>query len=187
MSATFSEAQIIAGCRAGDRRAQENLFQAYYSDFRKVCLRYATDGQEAEAMLSDAFFKIFTKISGYTGAGSFEGWMRQIVVNTCLSAVRTRLGRRAVMVTMPEEDTAFDAAPHQTHNEAVSSLGFEELMRLIQRLPTVSRAVFNLYIFDGFSHREIAERLGISEGTSHWHLSTARRWLQTQLQATRHG
>ena len=125
MSALLSEAQIIAGCRAADRRAQESLFQKYYSDFRKTCLRYATDDQEAEAMLSDAFFKIFTKISGYTGAGSFEGWMRQIVVNTCLSAVRTRLGRRAVMVTMPEEEAAFEAAPHHASNDAVSSLGFE--------------------------------------------------------------
>lgn len=184
MPTTPSEAHVITGLRAADRRAQESLFRTYHSDFRKTCLRYATDEQEAEGMLSDAFFKIFTKISGYSGAGSFEGWMRQIVVNTCLSAVRTRMGRRAVMVTMPEEDPAADALPAPA--DAISKLAFDDLIRLIGRLPAASRAVFNLYIFDGFSHREIARELGISEGTSHWHLSTARRWLQTQLLATRH-
>lgn len=184
MSAPHSEAHLIAGLRAADRRAQETLFRTYYSDFRKTCLRYATDEQEAEGMLSDAFFKIFTKIDGYSGAGSFEGWMRQIVVNTCLSAVRTRVGRRAVMVAMPEDDPGVDTLPASA--EAVSKLAFDDLIRLIGRLPAASRAVFNLYIFDGYSHREIARELGISEGTSHWHLSTARRWLQTQLLATRH-
>ena len=177
---------MLAGLRTGDRRAQESLFKSYHSDFRKTCLRYATDEQEAEGLLCDAFFKIFTKISSYSGTGNFEGWMRQIVVNTCLSAVRTRLGRRAVLVTMPEEEGALDgvskAAP-----DAVSKLSFDDLTRLIGRLPAASRAVFNLYIFDGYSHREIAKELGISEGTSHWHLSTARRWLQSQLTEIRHG
>jgi RNA polymerase sigma-70 factor (ECF subfamily) len=181
----LSETQILAGLRAGDRRAQESLFKSYYSDFRKTCLRYATDDQEAESLLSDAFFKIFTKISSYNGTGNFEGWMRQIVVNTCLSAVRTRLGRRAVLVTMPEEDLFLDDGP-KAAPDAVSKLSFDDLLRLIARLPAASRAVFNLYIFDGFSHREIAQELGISEGTSHWHLSTARRWLQAQLTETRH-
>ena len=185
MSTPLSEAQLLAGLRAEERRAQESLFKTYYSDFRKTCLRYATDEQEAEGFLSDAFFKIFTKISSYSGTGNFEGWMRQIVVNTCLSAVRTRLGRRSVLVTMPGEDMAGDAAP-KAAPDAVSKMSFDDLTRLIGRLPAASRAVFNLYIFDGYSHREIAQELGISEGTSHWHLSTARRWLQSQLTETRH-
>jgi RNA polymerase sigma factor (sigma-70 family) len=185
---TFSEAELIAGCRAADRKAQEHLFRTYYSDFLKVCLRYAADTQEANSMLSDAFFKIFTKASTYSGSGSFEGWMRQVVINTCLTAVRTRLSHRAVVMALPGENAELPEHPDRSaQNDAVSNMGYQELTRLIQGLPTVSRTVFNLYVFEGYSHREIAAQLGISEGTSHWHLSTARQWLKSKLQATRHG
>lgn len=174
---TLSATDLITACRAGDRKAQEQIFRSYYSDFLKVCLRYAADVPAAEAALSDAFYKIFTKMNSYTGAGSFEGWMRRIVVNTCLSHLRIS---RDANLSLPPSGELPDNGGH-TLNDALSRIGIQELMRLIQSLPATSRAVFNLYVFDGYSHKEIAGELGISEGTSHWHLSSARQWLRSKI------
>jgi RNA polymerase sigma factor (sigma-70 family) len=172
---------LVARCRASDRKAQEHIFRSYYSDYLKICLRYANDQPEAEAMLSDAFFKIFTKIDSYTGAGHFEGWMRRIVVNTCLTYYRNYNSSNSP-APLPESDaTPTNGHSLQTMNEALSNLGLQELTKLIQKLPPVSRTVFNLYVFDGFSHKEISSQLGISEGTSHWHLSNARKWLRSKI------
>ncbi len=171
---------LVARCRAADRKAQEHIFRTYYSDFLKICLRYAHDGPAAEAMLSDAFFKIFTKIESYAGTGPFEAWMRRIVVNTCLTHVRNNGDDRKT--GLPDDDGAgpIHNGMHTT-NEALSRIGIRELTKLIQSLPPVSRTVFNLYVFEGCSHKEIANHLGISEGTSHWHLSTARQWIRSRL------
>jgi RNA polymerase sigma factor (sigma-70 family) len=172
---------LVARCRASDRKAQEHIFRSYYSDFLKICLRYANDQQEAEAMLSDAFFKIFTKIDSYSGTGPFEAWMRRIVVNTCLTHFRN-YNSTNTHTSLPESDTTPTNGPNlQATNDALSRLGMQELIRLIQSLPPMSRTVFNLYIFEGYSHKEIAGHLGISEGTSHWHLSSARQWLKSKL------
>ncbi len=174
---TLSATDLVAACRAGDRKAQEQIFRSHYSDFLKVCLRYAADVPAAEAALSEAFYKIFTKMDSYTGAGSFEGWMRRIVVNTCLSALR---GRKEVSIELPPSGEAAEGGGHSL-NDALSRLGIQELMRLIQSLPPTRRAVFNLYVFEGYSHKEIAVELGMSEGTSQWHLSSARQWLRSKI------
>jgi RNA polymerase sigma-70 factor (ECF subfamily) len=171
---------LVARCKAADRKAQEHIFRTYYSDFLKICLRYANDQPGAEAMLSDAFFKIFTKIDSYTGAGAFEGWMRRIVVNTCLTHFRTYGSNKASALPEPDNDSG-DSLNLQTTNEALSRLGMQELARLIQSMPPMSRTVFNLFIFEGYSHKEIANLLDISEGTSHWHVCSARKWLKSKL------
>lgn len=173
---------IVARCRASDRKAQEQIFRTYYGDFLKICLRYANDQQDAEAILSDSFFKIFTKIDSYNGTGHFEAWMRRIVVNTCLTYFRNHNGAYST-TSLSDTDTEPTNAPNlQSTNEAFSRLGMQELIKLIQLLPPMSRTVFNLYIFEGFSHKEIAAQLGITEGTSHWHLSSARQWLKKKIQ-----
>jgi RNA polymerase sigma-70 factor (ECF subfamily) len=174
---TLSLTDLITACRAGDRKAQEQIFRSYYSDFLKICLRYAADAPAAEAALSDAFYKIFTKMDTYTGKGSFEGWMRQIVVNTCLSQIRSNKDKE---VALPPSGEVPDGNVHAM-NDALSRIGIQELLRLIQSLPVTSRTVFNLYVFEGYSHKEIAGQLGISEGTSHWHLSSARQWLRSKI------
>jgi RNA polymerase sigma-70 factor (ECF subfamily) len=174
---TLSLTDLITACRAGERRAQEQIFRSYYSDFLKICLRYAADTPAAEAALSDAFYKIFTKMDTYTGTGSFEGWMRQIVVNTCLTHIRSN---KDTGVLLPPSGEVPDSSAHSL-NDALSRMGIQELMRLIQTLPATSRTVFNLYVFEGYSHKEIAAQLGISEGTSHWHLSSARQWLRSKI------
>jgi RNA polymerase sigma-70 factor (ECF subfamily) len=113
----------------------------------------------------------------YTGTGSFEGWMRQIVVNTCLSQIRSSKDKG---VMLPPSGAVPDSSTYAM-NDALSRMGLQELMRLIQSLPVNSRTVFNLYVFEGYSHKEIAGQLGISEGTSHWHLSSARQWLRSKI------
>lgn len=128
-------------------------------------------------MLSDAFFKIFTRIETFKKEGSFEGWMRRIVVNTCLSHVRSATSRRSDSV----EDFSTLGTQMATSNDAISSLGLREIAALIRQLPPMSRAVFNLYVFEGYSHKEISAELKMSEGTSHWHLSKARQWLQQKI------
>jgi RNA polymerase sigma-70 factor (ECF subfamily) len=171
---------LVARCRAADRKAQEHIFRTYYSDFLKICLRYAHDQPAAEAMLSDAFFKIFTKIDSYNGSGPFEAWMRRIVVNTCLTHCRNSGG--STDAPLPDADHSIHTGQSlQSSNEALSRLGIQELTRLIQSLPPMSRTVFNLFVFDGYSHKEIAGHLGITEGTSHWHVSSARQWLKAKL------
>ncbi len=172
--------ELIAGCRTGDRKAQEQIFRTYHSDFLKVCLRFAADRSMADIMLNDAFFRIFTRIEQYKGEGSFHGWMRAIVVNTCLSELRK--SDRHKEVQLPGQDDGFNEhhTPH-SYNDAMSRIGMNELIRLIQCLPATTRMVFNLFIFEGFSHREIAEQLGMSEGTSHWHVSNARNWLKAKI------
>ncbi len=169
--------ELADRCARSDRSAQAALFHHFQSDFLKVCLRYASDEQDANSMLSDAFFKIFTRIETYKREGSFEGWMLRIVVNTCLSHVRSAASKRSDLV----EDFAPYDSRMATANQAISSLGIKEIAGLIRRLPPMSRAVFNLYVFDGYSHKEIAAELKMSEGTSHWHLSKARQWLQQKI------
>lgn len=177
---TLQLPELIAGCRRGEHKAQQQLFRTYYGEHLKICLRYAADRPGAEAALSDAFFKIFTKIAHFREDGPFEAWMRRIVVNTCLTHVRNYSG--GATQAWPE---AGDAEPvgqsQQSVNEALSRLGIQELTKLIQSLPPVSRTVFNLAIFEGYSHKEIAAQLNISEGTSYWHLSSARTWLKSKL------
>ena len=175
---------LAARCRSADRKAQEHIFRTYYSDYLKICLRYAADRHAAELMLSDAFFRIFTKADSYQGTGSFEGWMRRIVVNTCLSHLRSAGNHAAQPLpggSSGEDGHLVQTAALQSDNDALSRLGMQELIRLIQALPPVSRTVFNLYVFDGYTHKEIAASLGISEGTSQWHLSTARQWLRSKI------
>ncbi len=177
---TASLADLVTRCRAGDRKAQEQLFQSYYSDFLKLCLRYAPDVPSAEAALSDAFFKIFTKIDGYGGTGSFEGWMRRIVVTTCLSHLRSS---GAPADALPEADGDWlPVAGGHTPNEGPGRLSMQEALACIHTLPPMQRAVFNLYVFDGYAHREIAGMLGIGESTAQAHLSNARKTLRTLLQ-----
>lgn len=173
---------LVALCQAGDRKAQEHIFRSYYSDFLKICLRYARDQQSAEVMLSDAYFKIFTKVSSYNGSGSFEGWMKRVVVNTCLTHFRNNSTEKSI--SLPEGGVESPAL-HRSHaaNEALSRLNTQELIRIIQTLPPVSRTVFNLFVFEGFSHKEIGASLGISEGTSQWHVSSARQWLKSKITA----
>ena len=175
----YSEQDIIAGCRKKNRAIQEHLYKIYYSLFLKVCARYAKNMQDAEQLLNDGFLKIFTQIEKYGNTGSFEGWMKRVVVNTCLDYLRsTYLKEEMTMhvnAVQPEETNL------SVTNEGMEHIEFRELVNMIQTLPSMTRTVFNLFVFEGFNHKEISEQLDISEGTSHWHVHQARNVLQKKI------
>lgn len=175
----YSEQEIVAGCRQKSRAIQEHLYKMYYSMFLKVCARYAKDMQDAEQLLNDGFLKVFTQIDKFNNTGSFEGWIRRIMINTCLDYLRS---------TALKEEMAMHvkAIPAEESNLSVTNMGmdrveFKDMVKLIQSLPAMTRTVFNLYVFDGFNHKEIGAQLDISDGTSHWHLHQARNLLQKKI------
>jgi RNA polymerase sigma factor (sigma-70 family) len=170
-----SEHQLIKGCVAGDRAFQTKLYDLYAPLMLGVCLRYSKNKQEAEDVLQDGFLKVFTYIKKFRGDGSFEGWVRKIMVNCALSRYRNKSTLHPVIGL---EAYHYGAA---ANTDIASNLDAKELLTLVQSLPPVYRMVFNLYVFEGYKHREIAELLGISEGTSKSNLSDARAFLQKSL------
>ncbi len=175
----YSEEEIIAGCRKKNRALQEHLYKMYYSTFLKVCARYAKSMQDAEQLLNDGFLKVFTQIEYFKNTGSFPGWMQRIMINTCLDYLRsTSLKQEMVMHvnSIPAEESNLSVS-----NEGLESIEFRELLKMIQSLPAMTRTVFNLFVFDGYNHKEISEQLDINEGTSHWHVHQARNMLQKKI------
>ena len=180
----YSEQEIIAGCRSKNRAIQEHLYKMYYSTFLKVCARYAKSMQDAEQLLNDGFLKIFTQAEQYKNTGSFGGWMQRIMVNTCLDYLRgTSLKEEMHMHSnsIPAEESNISV-----NNDAIESMDFRELVKIIQSLPAMTRTVFNLFVFDGYNHKEISEQLTISEGTSSWHVHQARNMLQKRIKNSDH-
>jgi len=165
---------LMEGCKAGDRKMQEQLYKETASKMLAVCMRYAKDRMEAEDVLQLGYIKIFQKIKDYRGEGSFEGWIRRIMVNTAIESYRKNL--RSLNVVPIE-----DAYEQPSQGFDFSSLGMQDLLKVIQKLADGYRMVFNMYIIEGYSHKEIAETLGISEGASKSQLSRARAILQQEI------
>ncbi len=172
---TYSDEQIIAGCRAGDRKYQELLYQRFASKMFTVCMRYAAESNSAQDLLQEGFVKIFKNIDKFRGDGSFEGWIRRIFVNTCLEFVRKKANMYVV------QDTDNVKVVYQDEN-ALQKLMKEDLMEMIQSLSTGYRTIFNLYVIEGYSHKEIAELLNVTEGTSKSQLARARYLLQKKVE-----
>jgi RNA polymerase sigma-70 factor (ECF subfamily) len=169
-----SEQELISGCLKHNRSAQQKLYERFSSKMYALCYRYVRDSMEAEDILVTAFTKIFERIDQFKGEGSFEGWIRRVVVNEALSYLRRN---RSMYL-----ETDLEAANREPDYDSIGNhLEAEDLMRMIQELPTGYRIVFNMYAIDGYSHKEIAEELGISENTSKSQLSRARAHLQKQL------
>lgn len=168
------EHELIEGCRRQNRQAQQALYELYSGKMYALCCRYVKDKMEAEDVLVVAFTKIFERIHQYKGDGSFEGWIRRVMVNESLGFLRKNKNMYV--------ETDIEAAEREPNYEQLdSALEAEDLMKLIEGLPTGYRVVFNLYAIDGYSHQEIAEQLGINENTSKSQLSRARVLLQKRL------
>ena len=163
---------IISGCKKGDRKAQERLYKNYYRAMITVCLRYTKNDEDAVEVLNNGFLKVFRSIQRYESSqASLYTWIRTIVVNTCLDFIKQK--QRIEKVNELNDDTEVHIAP-----EVISKMKTAELLNQVRRLAPATQAVFNLYAIEGYSHKEIARLLNISEGTSKWHLSEARKNLQ---------
>ena len=164
----------IEGCKRQNRETQKALYEFYSGKMYALCCRYIKNKMEAEDVLVVAFTKIFDRIHQYKNEGSFEGWMRRIMVNESLSYLRKNKNMYV--------ETEIEAADREVNIDTIENhLEAEDLMKMIELLPTGYRIVFNLYAVDGFSHQEIADQLGVSENTSKSQLSRARALLQKRL------
>jgi RNA polymerase sigma factor (sigma-70 family) len=164
--------KLIEGCVKGERQSQNHLYLLLMPKMFGVCLRYSRNREEAEEVLQEGFIKVFEFIHQYKFTGSFEGWVRKIMVNCALQRYRNNKQMHAIV-------TIETAGVNQIGNEDIlSQISAKELLKMVQQLSPAYRTIFNLYVFEGLKHREIAEHLGISEGTSKSNLSDARAFLQ---------
>lgn len=170
----MTELEIIKGCIQNDRQCQRALFDRYSGLMLSVCRRYTRHEMEAEDILQDALIKVFKNIGKFKFEGSFEGWVRRIVVNTALKNYKKSSVQKEQIGLESYQEGSMEP-------KAIANLGEEELMNLIAQMPDGYKIVFNLYVVEGYSHREIAERLEIKESTSRSQLVKARRLLQEML------
>lgn len=170
----ITEIDLINGCMEGDRRMQEELYRRFSPRMFAVCLRYAGNSEEAEDILQEGFIKIFKKLDSFRGDGSFEGWIRRIFVNTAIEHFRRK--RYLTPVTEKEENTI-----EGKYTSVLDDLGAKDIMALVQQLSPGYRTVFNMYVVEGYTHKEIGDMLNISEGTSKSQLSRAKVILQDMV------
>ena len=162
----------------GDQQACRALYDQYKSQLFIICLRYALDRSQAQDFLQDSFIKIFKNLESYDGSkGAFEFWIGRITINVCLAYARKKTIYPVSLKSIEETIT--------TDNTILASLSLQEMLKLVQNLPYGYRTVFNLYVIDGFSHREIAQQLKISESTSKSQLAKARKLLQKKILITK--
>lgn len=173
--AAMTDELLVSGCIAGDPIAQKALYKAYARKMMSICMRYAGNREHAQDMLQDGFVKVFQKIGNFRGDGPLGGWIARTMVNTALDHIRrNKPYDHSVDLTEAEH-------LHQGDETALTSMSTDELMELIQALPTGYRTVFNLFAIEGFAHKEIAEQLGISENTSKSQFMKARAYLRKLL------
>lgn len=166
-----NESDLIEGCIRGDRKMQYELYERFASKMYGVCLRYAANTEEAEDILQEGFIKVFKKISSYRGDGSFEGWIRRIFVNTAIEHFR----KKSYLQPISEKE---ESSIEGKYVSILDKLAEKDIIKLIQQLSPGYRTVFNMYVVEGYTHKQIAEVLNISEGTSKSQLSRAKLILQ---------
>jgi len=165
---------IIKGCVHGKRSDQEKLYRMFSSKMFGVCLRYCRNYDDAKDILQDGFIKVFDKIEQFGQRGSFEGWIRRIMINTALERYRKN-SQTLTLEKLPE------ISENEEYDETECRFSMNELLEYVQKLPERYRMVFNLYVFEEMTHKEVAETMGITEGTSKSDLSRARTILQNQI------
>jgi RNA polymerase sigma factor (sigma-70 family) len=169
--------RLIEGCKKDDRNAQERLYKAYYEAMMTLCLRYTKNDADAVEVLNTGFFKVFKNIARFDPAqASLYTWIRTIIIHSYIDFIRVKEKIQPVVSDLRAGTEVSIPA------EAMSKMMAAELLQMIRRLPPATATVFNLHIIEGFSHKEIAAVLEISEGTSKWHLNDARKKLQNMIQ-----
>jgi RNA polymerase sigma-70 factor (ECF subfamily) len=168
--------EIIKGCLKNERKSQKLLYDKYAKYMYRICLGYVNDQDTAQDILQDGFIKIFKNIKNYNENGSLSGWIRKIIVNTAIDYLRSK--KR--LDNLLEYDDAIKCMDN--NNEGVKNINIEAILLKVNKLPDGARTVFNLYALEGYSHKEIAQQLEITEGTSKSQLSRAKSILKEWLQ-----
>lgn len=169
-----NEPEIIEGCIQGKRNCQKALYEHFASKMLGVCMRYAQDRSEAEDMLQEGFIKVFNNIAKFKNEGSFEGWIRRIMVFTAINMYRYRVRKFQDQLTMEPVEAPYN-------DDLIDHISAREIVALIQQIPEGYRMVFNLYAIEGYTHREIGDMLQIAEGTSKSQYARARQYMQQVL------
>ncbi|MBE5320985.1 sigma-70 family RNA polymerase sigma factor [Pedobacter sp. MR2016-19] len=169
------DTKLIKGCKANERQAQEGLYKLYYADMLRICFRYLKSDDLAQDALNVGFLKIFQHIQTFDAKkGEFGAWIRTVMVRSCIDISR-REARFNETVSQDEIEEIF------IQPSVLDKLFVEDLLKLIRLLPTATQLVFNLSVIDGYSHKEIGEHLNITESTSRWHLTEAKKQLRKML------
>jgi RNA polymerase sigma-70 factor (ECF subfamily) len=166
--------QLIQGCIRNERSAQEKLYRLFYPKMMALVRRYIDQEEQAEEVMNNGYLRAFQKIKQYNFQGSFEGWLRKIVFHAVADYVKQNAKYSAQIVLVEKDE--------YVHKDHADKLYYDQLVQLVQGLPDATRTVFNMYVMDGFTHKEIGNMLGISEGTSKWHLSEGRRVLKEKIE-----
>ena len=173
--------QLIALCIKQDRKAEYELYRLSYSYLMSICMRYARDKDTASEILNMGYLKILKNLGSYKPEVPFKAWARKIMVNTLIDEYRKNKRERQKVVYVEEY---FDNSDFSEVNQALSRINCKQIFEQINRLPEATKKVFNLFVIDGYSHREIGEMLEISEGTSKWHLNAARQKLKEYIETS---
>lgn len=176
----MNELQIIAGCKEQRREAQRMLYEEYARKMYSICLRYSSDPDAAQDLLQDGFMKVFAHIGSFQEKGSFEGWLKRIFINLALENLRKK---KSVFHSSEEIDNLPDVVDESTEDDQMYKISEPELLKMVQELPRGYSMVFNMYAIEDFSHKEIADILGISEGTSRSQYVRARQMLQDKVKS----
>jgi RNA polymerase sigma-70 factor (ECF subfamily) len=181
----FDENVLLEQCRKQNRSAQKILYETHFKKMMPVCLRYLKNEHDALEVLNNSFLKVFTKINQYKSEGSLEAWIKRIVINSSIDFVRSNKSYRVNFIHTTEfhqygEPDEEDISTNEVFDSALNFTR-EEIFEMVKELPQATRIVFNLYVVDEFTHKKISENLKISEGTSKWHLSNARKILKEKI------
>ena len=169
----YTDQELVEGCARNDRRAQEALYRRFFPEMLRMCRRYTRDENTAIEILNNGFLRVYKKIHTFAFKGSLEGWVRRLVYHSMADYFRDN-ARYLNFLVFEDRDEAVPERGHEVFYE-------EDILKAVRTLPPASQEVFRLYAIAGYSHAEIAESLEISEGTSKWHLSTARQKLRDLL------
>jgi RNA polymerase sigma factor (sigma-70 family) len=166
--------ELIDGCIRNERTAQEKVYKLFYPKMMALVRRYIDRDMQAEEVLNNGFLRAFQKVEQYTFKGSFEGWLRKIVFHAVSDFVKQNMQYNDKVVLIEKDQFV--------QKDHADRLYYNQLLQLVEALPTSTRAVFNMYVMEGYSHKEIGKILSISEGTSKWHLSEGRRVLKERIE-----
>lgn len=174
---SINTAILVNGCKENDVLCQEQLYKLFYPDMIKICFRYANDMDGAGTIYNNAMLRVFKAIDTYSEEGKLGGWIKMIVVNCCIDFCKTKsIFSNSTHVILEDSNIIMP--------DVFDRLSGKDIQELIAQLPKSTATVFNLYIYEGFTHKQIGEQLGISDGTSKWHVSEAKKLLKLKLERT---